>query len=372
MWWLALLIHTSFAQEFAAPINPPAPDVTEKIVNTRASISEDERRQREALSHLFLINKKVKDIAHKQEQLNQKLLSQEASVRATVQEVQQLETRAEQHKGMLNKRLRQLYQERSQDDFHWLFTAQSPVELERNHRFLRRMIDSDHKQLKVYIDALRDLQAKKGELKTLVTRLALMQKQAQSQEQELTAQMHEKSKLIADLKKSKDVKLHQLKGLRDQQKDHLGDMSYAFFEKKGVMHPPADLPVAREYGTFVDPNFHFRLTHKGLFYSAARPSEVHAVFQGKVVYAGKLPGYGRTVIIDHCDNYYSVYAFASQLKVREGARVRDGELVAFTGASSPLFGPGLYFEIRHFTDAIDPRPWIKDSVIKTAAAAPEK
>jgi septal ring factor EnvC (AmiA/AmiB activator) len=54
------------------------------------------------------------------------------------------------------------------------------------------------------------------------------------------------------------------------------------------------------------------------------------------------------------------------VKVREGEKVREGHVVAVSGGISPLFGPGLYFEIRHFTDAIDPRPWIKESVIKTA------
>jgi septal ring factor EnvC (AmiA/AmiB activator) len=340
--------------------------VIDKIQSTRASISEDERRQREALSKLFVINKKVRDMASRQERLNQKLLSQEAGVRSLAQEVQGLETRAQTHKGMLNKRLRQLYQERKQDDFHWLFTSQSPVELERNHRFLRRMIDSDHAQLKLYVTALRELQKKRGELKSMVAHLAVLQKQAHAQEQELTQEMREKSKFIADLKKSQDTKLSQLKGLRSKNSELNGSLSYAFFERKGVLRSPADLPVAREYGTYVDPLFKFRITHKGLFYSSARATEVRSIFDGRVAFASKMPGYGKTVIVDHGDNYYSVYAFTSQIRVREGKEVKEGDVIAITGQTSPLFGPGLYFEIRHFTDAIDPRPWIKDSVIKTA------
>src|SRR5665213_437874 len=361
MWMIFVFFSGAHAQ-----LAPAGPEVLDKIQVARESISEDERRQREALSHLFLINKKVKDIAQKQERLNEKMLSQEASVRSMAQEVQELEGRADQHKGMLNKRLRQLYQERNQDDFHWLFSAQSPVELERNHRFLRRMIDSDHHQLKIYLSALQNLQQKRAELKTLVAHLAGLQKQVQAQEHELNAQMREKSNFIADLKKSKDVKLIELKGLRNQHGDLANALNYAFFERKGVLRAPVDLPIAREYGTFVDPVFHFRLTHKGLFYSAGKSTEVHSVFQGRVVFANRMPGYGKTVIVGHGYNYYSVYAFASQLKVREGNKVTEGDLIALTGPSSPLFGPGLYFEIRHFTDAIDPRPWIKDSVIKTA------
>jgi septal ring factor EnvC (AmiA/AmiB activator) len=363
---LAALLQLAHAQapSAAAPNSDPAPaGVRDKIESTRASISEDERRQREALSHLFVINKKVKDMAAKQERLNQKLLSQEATVRGLAQDVHGLETRAEQHKGMLNKRLRQLYQEREQDDFHWLFSVQSPVELERNHRFLRRMIDSDHHQLKIYLAALHDLQKKRGELKVMVTRLAVLQKQAKEQENALTQEMREKSKFIAELNKSKAGKLSELKGLRAKG----GTLSgYAFFERKGMLHAPVESPLARDYGTYVDPNFKFHLTHKGFFFGSNKAAEVHSVFYGRVVYANQLPGLGKAVIVDHGDNYYSVYAFASQLKVHEGATVQEGDVIALSGQSSPLFGPGLYFEIRHFTDAIDPRPWIKDSVIKTA------
>jgi septal ring factor EnvC (AmiA/AmiB activator) len=116
----------------------------------------------------------------------------------------------------------------------------------------------------------------------------------------------------------------------------------------------------------VDPQFRFHLTHKGLFYAAPQSTSIHAVFDGKVVFADQLPGYGRTLIVDHGDNYYSVYAFAQLLKVQAGAQIHEGAVLGLSGKGSPLFGPGLYFEIRHFTDAIDPRPWIKDSVIETA------
>ncbi len=338
-------------------------DVQGRIETTRAGISEDERRQREALSHLFLINKKVKDIARRQEQLNQKLLHQEATVRTTVQDVQRLEQRKDEQKDMLNKRLRQLYQERDNTGFHWLFSAQTPVELDRNHRYLSRMADSDHRRLKSYLSDLEELKHKRAQLKEQVTHLALMQKQANEQEKELGAQMREKARFLSDLKKSKDLKISELKGLREKTGE--GALEYAFFERKGAMRPPVEARATREYGTYVDPQFRFRLTHKGLFYGTAR-TEVRAIFRGRVAFANPLPGYGRAVIVDHGDNYYSVYAFAGKLKVREGSMVREGEVIALSGEGSPLFGPGLYFEIRHFTDAIDPRPWIKESLIKTA------
>jgi septal ring factor EnvC (AmiA/AmiB activator) len=233
MWTIFFLTPLALAQ----PEVKPPPEIVDQIENTRASISQDERQQREALSHLFLINKNVKDITHKQAQLNDHLLSLEAQIRAAAQEVGALEERSEKQKGMLNKRLRQLYQERKQDDFHWLFSAQSPVELERNHRFLRRMIDSDHRQLKVYISNLTALQKKRSQLKGMVAHFAGLQKAIQAQETQLSQQLREKSKFLEELRKSKEFKLTQLKGLRQENGALDNLLSYAFFERKGVLHP---------------------------------------------------------------------------------------------------------------------------------------
>lgn len=340
--------------------------VVDRIESTRASISKTEKEQRETLSHLFSINKRIKDIAKKSARLTARQMEQEAGVRQTAQDVQSLERKSEQRQGLLNKRLRQLYQERRGNDFQWLFAAQTPVEIERNHRFLKLMIDNDHHQLKQYVVSLKELRQKRTHLKSLVAGLMQTQKEVHVQEEELAAQMREKSKILNELAQTKDSKLNELKDLRHQHAELSDVLSLAFFERRGALKAPIAGPLAREYGTFVDPAYRFRLMHKGFFYQAQRATPVHAVYEGRVVVAAQIPAYGKTVIVDHGDNYYSVYAFSSQLKVKEGAKVHEGDVVALSGSGSPLFGPGLYFEIRHFADAIDPRSWIKEPVIKTA------
>lgn len=357
-----MIFEVAFLAQIAVA-GEPASDVAGQIQSARASISETEKQQREALSQLFVINQRIKDIAKKSARLNERMLEQEGHVRALAQDVQGLEAKSQQSQELLNKRLRQLYQGKSQNSFQWLFSAQTPVEMERAHRYLKLMIDSDHKQLKRYLAGLRELQAKRSRLKDMVAKLARMQKDVQAQESQLSQQMRNKSRLLSELKKSKDVQLSQLKDLRQ---NYTGDVGYAFFERKGGLRPPIDGRLAREYGAYVDPSFRFRLMHKGLFYSAQNATPVRAVSAGRVSLAAAIPGFGRTVIVDHGDSYYSVYAFCSQLKVKEGTEVAEGDLVALSGGGSPLFGPGLYFEIRHFADAVDPRPWIKEPGIRTA------
>jgi len=362
MIWLLLATQAAWAQSW----DPGA--LVDKVHSARAEISATEKAQREALKHLFEINRNIKELAKRNARLSEKMLNQEANVRALAQDVQELETRSKQYANLLNRRLRQLYQERGENSVRWLFSARAPVEAEKHHRFLRLMIDSDHKHLKRYLATLRERSVQRGKLKGMVEKLARMQKDMKVKEEELALQIREKSKALADLKNSRDSQLRQLKNLRDGHSELKDMVSYAFFERRGALRPPIEGHLAREYGTYVDPVYRYRLMHKGQFYSAPVGSDVKALFGGKVVWASILPGYGQTLILDHGDNYYSVYAFASQIKVRKGREVREGDLLAKSGVGSSLFGPGLYFEIRHFTDAIDPRSWIKESFIKTAKA----
>lgn len=75
---------------------------------------------------------------------------------------------------------------------------------------------------------------------------------------------------------------------------------------------------------------------------------------GKVVYSGSgLRGYGNLIIIKHNATYLSVYAHNSQLLVREGQMVAQGQKIAVMGKTGGT--TALHFEIRRLGKPVDPR-----------------
>lgn len=83
-------------------------------------------------------------------------------------------------------------------------------------------------------------------------------------------------------------------------------------------------------------------------------SPVRAAAPGRVAYVGDgLRGYGNMVIVDHGGNYMTVYAHNRRLLVNEGAQVRQGQQIAEMGDSGAS-QVGLYFEVRHNGEPIDP------------------
>jgi septal ring factor EnvC (AmiA/AmiB activator) len=120
------------------------------------------------------------------------------------------------------------------------------------------------------------------------------------------------------------------------------------------------LPVRGELSTrFGSPRADGGMTWKGLFIAAKPGEEVRAVAGGRVVYADWLRGFGNLLIVDHGDNYMTLYANAEALLKQVGDVIRGGESVATVGNSGGNPESGLYFEMRHEGKPFDPLAWVK-------------
>ena len=84
-----------------------------------------------------------------------------------------------------------------------------------------------------------------------------------------------------------------------------------------------------------------------------------AVYGGHVLYTGWFRGYGNLIIVDHGGNYYTLYAHAAEVKVREGDEVKQGQAIGTVGDTGSLQGARLYFEVRHEGKSQDPAQWLQ-------------
>jgi len=97
---------------------------------------------------------------------------------------------------------------------------------------------------------------------------------------------------------------------------------------------------------------------KGLFIRTGEGADVKAVAAGRVVFADWLRGFGNLIILDHGNQYLSIYGNNQSVLKREGDTVRPGDVIASAGNSGGNEQSGLYFEMRHQGRAIDPFGWI--------------
>jgi len=121
-----------------------------------------------------------------------------------------------------------------------------------------------------------------------------------------------------------------------------------------------NFPVAGELlGRFGAPRAGQGTAWRGVFIRAPKGATVRAVSDGSVAFSDWLRGYGNLLIIDHGGGYLSIYGNNDALHKKAGDSVRAGEAIASVGTSGSEAESGLYFEIRHRGQAIDPMQWVR-------------
>ncbi len=133
-----------------------------------------------------------------------------------------------------------------------------------------------------------------------------------------------------------------------------GNVGGAFAARRGQLRLPVKGTISGRYG---QPRPEGGATWKGVFIRAAEGLEVRAVAAGAVVFSDWLRGFGNLLVIDHGDDFLSVYGNNESLLAAVGASVKDGEAIATVGNSGGNPDSGLYFELRHRGQPFDPLKW---------------
>jgi murein hydrolase activator len=98
----------------------------------------------------------------------------------------------------------------------------------------------------------------------------------------------------------------------------------------------------------------------GIGIAAGVGTPVKAVESGKVRLVGQFGTYGLTVVLEHGNGYYSVYAHLESAAVKLGASVNKGGVIGAVGGQNSDYGPHLHFEIRGENQiALDPTTWLR-------------
>ena len=130
----------------------------------------------------------------------------------------------------------------------------------------------------------------------------------------------------------------------------------SFSQLRGKMRVPVE---GRLVGKFGAPRAEGGTRWRGVFIRAQDGQEVQAVAAGEVVFADWMRGYGNLIIIDHGGEFLSIYGHNDALFTSVGERVRGGTAIAAVGSSGSMQESGLYFEIRHKGEPVDPMRWVR-------------
>ena len=280
-------------------------------------------------------------------------------------EQEHLNAQREEEVRRLAKHLAAAYRLSGEQFIKLVFNQQSAATLERivvYHRFVadaRAQVLDGLRQLALDIErngqALKTQQAaERRDLESLRARRQGLRSEREARDaliaaldQEFEDKENRRSRLLADRQR--------LQTLIDQIERRTIPGVGRFTARKGSLTWPLRGELA---GRFGQPRADGDMAWQGLLLNAPTGTEVTAVHGGRVVFADWLRGFGHLAIIDHGDGYMTLYGHADQLTKRVDDLVESGEVVARAGQSGGATASGIYFELRHKGQAVDPWQWL--------------
>ncbi len=124
---------------------------------------------------------------------------------------------------------------------------------------------------------------------------------------------------------------------------------------------PTNKYVASEYGNRIHPIYKVWKMHTGVDIGSKWNEHIVAAGDGTVIYVGARGGYGNTIIIGHGDGITTLYAHINSrgFMVKNGQKVKAGDVIAKAGMTGTATGPHLHFEVRKNGATQNPLKYVK-------------
>jgi len=360
----------------AASVNKDLEGIKRKIESERQGINQVRKREGSVLQAL---GKVERDLERKTKELNtanSKLASILDAMQQKETEAQRLRISLDRRRDLLMKRAVALYRwHRGGGPFVFL-SGDVPlgVLLQRQHYleatvfFDRELVEKLSDEVTYQENVKRELAHQKEELSQQRRILAEVQdsvrKDGEKKKQLLASLRQEKEGRARALKELEQAALRLQKMIEEMSRRGVGKApelpaGTGLDAMRGKLEWPVRGQVTGGFGKTKHPEFATDVFRKGIDIEAPIGEAIRAVEKGRVVFAERFSGYGRMVIIDHGERYFSVYAHLSEILKKTGDAVKRGETLGTVGDSDSLAGSRLYFEMRKDGKSIDPLPWFQ-------------
>lgn len=231
--------------------------------------------------------------------------------------------------------------------YDYLNNAQQ-TKLERTVK-LGDQISANQQALQAQQEKLASLIKLQSSEQNMLVEMRKQKKQAQLNLEDLIDQ----NKLSLAEERSKKESLQSL--LRDLTRHKQAAVQGSFSKQTGKLPWPISGKPVQIFGETQQSLSGVQST--GVKLEAARGTEIQVIFPGTVIFADWFDHYGWLIIVDHGDDYMSLYAHAEGLYKNVGDYVTQGEVIAVVGDSGDTDTTLLYFEIRRQGTPVDPAKW---------------
>ena len=341
-----------------------------KIALQEKTISMVGAKESTVLRHLQKIGTQLK---FKERELTIYQLSYKVNqkkILSLVQRYKKAEQKLKYHKNVLGLRLRSIYKEGPVYPLKIIFSSNNVTDLLQQIKYMNLIARQDSELLYEYKNKLEHIKEDKRSLFSARAKIIKLKEKTILKKKEIERAKKIKSKFLKKIKEKKSLNIKTRKELVAASNNLnklikkllvklVSGEGLEISDKKGRLKLPLNGPILNKFGRKRVKEYDSYIVYNGINVKATKGTHVKAVFDGKILFAGELEGYGNLVIVGHGNKYHSLYGHLDDINVSVNKVVKTGEIIGLSGDSGSLEGEVLYFELRKNGKPIQPLPWFR-------------
>lgn len=271
--------------------------------------------------------------------------------------------------GQLADQVRAAYMSGSQEKIKLLLNQRDPATLGRLMAYYRYLNDYRAENVAAVIDEIRKLDELRSQIAVESAGLETLAKNRYAELGKLNTAQEKRHALLVGLREKITTETQEVDRLAAQETDLtrliaeltsiLSDYPISseelFSKHKGLLTWPVAGTLIHDFGQLRASG---RIKWNGVVLAAPRGREVRAIYHGRIAFADWLVGMGLLVIIDHGEDYMTLYGYNETILKNVGDWVAPGDVIATVGDSGGQQQASIYFELRKGTKPINPRQWV--------------
>ena len=369
--FFALFTSPSLAEDNLDASRERLDQIQKQIEKTLKGLRSKQSESGTLSKDLDRLNSEVRRIERLTEKSGRQLAKLSEELQGKRQQLRRLETKLEKTDQQIRKRLVVLYKSGEVGLIKALLSeAESPRDIAEKYAFLSRMVRHDRELLGEYREQSQEHSAALKELEVLHNQQSELVQQRQKEQDAMQHARKSKTLLLAEVSKdaellesvlqelrAKAARLNELvKKLETEQTQPYTENLQGLESQKGRLLWPVAGKLRVGFGTSRHGDLGTLIESHGYDIEAAVGTPVNSAAKGNVIFANSLRGYGKLMIIDHGNKFYTLYAHVARFTKQIGDAVAAAEVIAYSGYEGR---DAVYFEIRQGGTPLDPGNWLK-------------
>ena len=346
-----------------APVKSRLNEIKRHIIEKREEIKISKQKAMAILNEIDSIDKQNDGIESRIGALNTKKTNLIKEINTTQNKIASINASIAAKKNSIVKRLVASFKLQQTGYLQLMLASDSPVDMEKRFTLMGYIIRHDEQEEKEYqeeADSLADEQKKYADQKSRLDavtdslnrqRTDLMNSRAKKTQMlaDIRSSTQATRKVLLELQRSEEKLQHTLRSL-----EGASGMKTGFASMEGRLPFPVRGRIERIFGKSTDSI----INAKGVLFVVQSDVPIKAVYPGVVVWSEWLKGYGNTIILDHGDRYFTIYAHVGDTDTKVGDEVKAGQSIGTVGDAGLGKEKTLYFEIRHGEKPLNPEVWL--------------